>query len=98
MRIGSQHADVYALWGEPLADTAEHIALIRESAARHGRNVEFSLSTRPIIAETEDAAWQRAAGILDAAQARVDAGGPVRPGPNRHGNENNAVGAARLRA
>jgi alkanesulfonate monooxygenase len=98
VRIGSQHADVYALWGEPLADTAEHIARIREHAARYGRHVEFSLSTRPIIAETEDAAWQRAASILDAAQARADAGGPLRPGPNHHGNENTAVGAARLRA
>ena len=98
IRVGGQHADVFALWGEPLADTAERIALIRESAAQHGRQVEFSLSTRPIIAETEDKAWARAASILDAAQARVDAGGPIRPGIKRHGVENAAVGAARLRA
>jgi alkanesulfonate monooxygenase len=98
IQVGGQHADVFALWGEPLADTAERIALIRDVAARHGREVEFSLSTRPIVAETEDAAWERAASILDAAQARVDAGGPVRPGLKRHGSENTAVGAARLRA
>ncbi len=71
---------------------------IREEAARHGRQVEFSLSTRPIVAETEDKAWERAASILDAAQARAAAGGAGRPGPQRHGVENNAVGAARLRA
>jgi alkanesulfonate monooxygenase len=98
VRVGSEHADVYALWGEPLADTAQRIAVIREQAARHGRQVEFSLSTRPIIAETEDEAWDRAAGILDAAQALADAGGARRPGPNRHSGENAAVGAARLRA
>ncbi len=86
IRVGGQHADVFALWGEPLADTAERSALIRASAAQHGRQVEFSLSTRPIIAETEDTAWERAASILDAAQARVDAGGPIRPGIKRHGS------------
>jgi len=98
IEVGGRHADVFALWGEPLADTAERIALIREAAARHGREVEFSLSTRPIVAETEDAAWERAASILDAAQARAAAGAAVGPGMKRHGSENTAVGAARLRA
>ena len=55
--IAGKHADVYALWGEPLAEAAKTIAQVRASAARHGRQVRFSLSTRPILAATEDAAW-----------------------------------------
>jgi alkanesulfonate monooxygenase len=48
------------LFGEPLADVAEHIRTIRAAAAEAGRTVEFSLSTRPIIADTEDEAWAKA--------------------------------------
>jgi alkanesulfonate monooxygenase len=97
IRVGGQHADVFALWGEPLAATAERVALIREEAARHGRTVEFSLSTRPIIGATEDEAWEKANQILEAAKARVQAGGPRRPALSIAG-ENKAVGSARLRA
>ena len=32
-RVGAKHADVFALWGEPLAETAEQIASVRRSAA-----------------------------------------------------------------
>jgi alkanesulfonate monooxygenase len=63
--IAGKHADVYALWGEPLAEAATTIARVRASAARHGRTVRFSLSTRPILASTEDAAWARARGIIE---------------------------------
>ena len=63
--IAGKHADVYALWGEPLAEAAKTIARVRASAARHGRTVRFSLSTRPILASTEDAAWARARRIIE---------------------------------
>ena len=33
-RVGGKHADVYALWGEPLAETAEQIASVNAAAAR----------------------------------------------------------------
>ncbi len=64
--IAGKHADVYALWGEPLAEAAKTIAQVRASAARHGRSVRFSLSTRPILAATEEAAWARAKSIIEA--------------------------------
>ncbi|PRZ43066.1 alkanesulfonate monooxygenase [Antricoccus suffuscus] len=73
VEVGAQHADVFMLFGEPLEQTAERIGLIREAAARHGRSVEFSLSTRPIVAQTEEAAWQRAQQIYDDALARQGA-------------------------
>src|SRR6202046_2207269 len=60
LRVGAEHADVYMLWGEPVAQIAERIEGIRTEAARHGRTVRFSLSVRPIVGQTEDAAWQRA--------------------------------------
>ena len=37
-RVGGKHADVYALWGEPLAETAEQIASVRQSAVASGRS------------------------------------------------------------
>ncbi|SFS31748.1 LLM class flavin-dependent oxidoreductase [Saccharopolyspora flava] len=66
-RVGGKHADVFALWGEPLAETAEQIAAVRKSAAEHGRNPDdlgFSVSFRPIIGRTDAEAWQRAHEIL----------------------------------
>jgi alkanesulfonate monooxygenase len=55
--------DTFMLWGEPLADTADFMARVR--AAAGGRGIGFSVSTRPIIADTEDAAWNKARGYLD---------------------------------
>lgn len=69
--VAGKHADVFALWGETLSQTAETIAKVRASAARHGREhlIEFSLSLRPVLARTEQGAWARADRILDAAKA-----------------------------
>jgi len=71
IEIAGKHADVYALWGEPLAAVRETIAKVRAAAARHGRadQIRFSLSLRPILAATEDEAWQRADQILADARA-----------------------------
>jgi alkanesulfonate monooxygenase len=69
--VGAEHADVYMLWGEPVADIAERIARIRAQAARYDRDVRFSLSVRPIVADTEEAAWQRAEEIREATARRV---------------------------
>jgi alkanesulfonate monooxygenase len=64
--VAGKHADTYALWGETAAQVRDTIARVRASAARHGRedHVRFSLSFRPILAETENAAWARAEAIL----------------------------------
>jgi len=71
VEVGAEHADVYMLWGEPVAQIAERITQIRAAAARHGRSVRFSLSVRPIVADTEEAAWQRAEDIRSATAGRV---------------------------
>jgi len=65
VRVGGRQADVYAFWGEPLAAIKERIAAVRASAEHAGRTINrFSVSTRPIAAATEEAAWARAHRIL----------------------------------
>ncbi|MHC6225886.1 LLM class flavin-dependent oxidoreductase [Pseudomonas sp. X10] len=91
LEVAGKHADVFALWGESLEQTAETIAAVREQAARHGRQVQFSVSFRPIIADTEDAAWAKAERILGQARQRLERAGPVLA------NKPQSVGAQRLR-
>jgi alkanesulfonate monooxygenase len=45
------------------------LARVRASAARYGRTVGFSLSLRPIIAGTEEAAWKRADEVVEQVRA-----------------------------
>ncbi|MBA4863448.1 LLM class flavin-dependent oxidoreductase [Streptomyces sp. PSKA54] len=66
-RVGGKHADTFALWGEPLAETAEQIASVRAAAEAAGRTElpGISVSFRPILGPTEELAWERAHRILD---------------------------------
>lgn len=75
-RVGAKHADVYALWGEPLAETAEQIAAVTAAAASAGRDAppRFSVSFRPILGRTEEAAWERAHRILAGITENIGAG------------------------
>lgn len=73
--VAGRHADVYALWGETQAQVREAVAGIRASAARYNRAPGFSLSLRPIVADTEEAAWKRADEIVEIVRSiRADAG------------------------
>ena len=75
LRVAGKHADVYMLWGETFAQVRDIIALVRAAAAPHGRVPRFSLSFRPILAETEERAWQRAEDIrADILRARAKQG------------------------
>lgn len=69
IEVAGKHADVYALWGETHAQVKEIIARVRAATERHrgvdaARKIGFSLSFRPILAPTEDAAWAKAEDIL----------------------------------
>lgn len=75
LAVSARHADVYAQWGEPLAETAQHLNRVRALAAAEGRSPRISLSTRPIIAQTDDEALARAYRILDQVRKRQPAGG-----------------------
>jgi alkanesulfonate monooxygenase len=73
--VAVRHADLYALWAEPLADTAARIAKLHAVAAAAGvPSPRVSLSVRLIIGETEDLAWQKARHIVEQLQASKQAG------------------------
>lgn len=91
--VSAAHADTYALWGEPLAEAAAHIQRVKEAAARHGRDVRISLSLRPILAGTDEEAWERAYSILDTVKARM--GGRTPPPPENVGSQRLLDAAAR---
>ncbi len=90
IEAAGRHADVYAFWGETLDQARETIARVRASAARAGRdpaNIRFSLSVRPVLGDTEEAAWARARGILDRIrELRGDRFGKVHPKPESEGS------------
>jgi alkanesulfonate monooxygenase len=87
IRALAPHVDVYMLWGEPLKETARFMDGVRGEATLSARDPAFSLSTRPILAATEGAAWDRARTILD----RVLANRGGTPAPQRQN-----VGSQRL--
>ena len=64
VEVGAKHAETYMIWGEPLADVRDTIARLKAAAARYGRSPRFSVSVRPILGPTEEAAWTRARDIL----------------------------------
>lgn len=64
IEMGAEHCDAYALYGEPLKETAERMADFRRRAARFGRVPGFNISFRPIIAPTEGQAWDKARKML----------------------------------
>jgi len=66
LAMGARLCDVYAIYAEPLASTAERIAQVRRQAAAFKRTLAFNVSLRPIIAASEGAAWDKARGILAA--------------------------------
>lgn len=90
--VAGKHADVYALWGESLDQARELTARVRAEAARHGRSVRFSVSFRPILADTEEAAWARADSILEETRRLRVVAGYARGGPQQ------SEGARRLLA
>jgi alkanesulfonate monooxygenase len=80
-----------------LAQTAERIDVLRRAAARFGRTLSFSLSTRPIVAATEDAAWARAESIREATARRLAAAEGLYGGNRFIAGDNVSVGDRRLR-
>jgi alkanesulfonate monooxygenase len=87
-RVGGQQGDIFGLWGEPLAETAEQIASVNAFADAAGRpHPRIWVSFRPIVAPTDELAWEKARAILAAVQgnggthplARLNSGPGARP-------------------
>ncbi len=95
--VGGRVGDVFGLWGEPLAETAEQIAAVNAVADAAGRpRPRIWNSFRPIVAATDELAWEKAHAVL----ARIEQTLPTAPERAPHHNDvvNGAVGSQRLRA
>ncbi len=73
-RVGGSRGDIFGLWGEPLKDTQDQIDAVNAEAAKAGRidRPRIWVTFRPIIAPTEELAWEKARrilGILEGSQA-----------------------------
>jgi alkanesulfonate monooxygenase len=65
LAMGAQHCDTFAMFGEPLAETAERMADFRRMAEGFGRPApKFNVSFRVILGRTEGEAWDNAQRIL----------------------------------
>src|ERR1700744_1702314 len=71
VRVGAEHADVYAVWGETLSGFRQGIDQIPSAAAEHDRKLRFSVSLRPIVADTEEEAWAKGREILEITEERA---------------------------
>jgi alkanesulfonate monooxygenase len=80
--VGAEEADIYALWGEPLAGTAEQIATITQLAKEAGRPAPvFQVAFRPILGRTEEEAWDKAYATVAAIRERTMHGALTRRHP-----------------
>jgi alkanesulfonate monooxygenase len=80
IEVAARHADTFALWGESYAQVRDVTARVRTAAAKYGRPApRFSLSVRPILADTEEKAWAKADEILARATALQDKTGYRKP-------------------
>lgn len=94
-RVGGELADIFGLWGEPLKETREQIEKVNAAAAAAGRTdrPRIWVTFRPIIAQTDELAWERAHRILDQLNAAREKGLARRPA-NASAPQN--VGSQRL--
>ncbi|MFT4021848.1 MAG: LLM class flavin-dependent oxidoreductase [Acinetobacter sp.] len=72
LSVAAKHADVFALWGEPLAGAKEHLAKLNPLAAQQGRHLDYNISFRPIIADTETLAWEKAQDIYQLSKQQLE--------------------------
>ena len=94
IEVAGEHADIYALWGETYAQVRELLGRVRATAAHHGRTPRFSLSLRPILADSEEAAWAKAEAILAQAKALIDQTGFRRTAPPQNEGSLRLIAAA----
>lgn len=97
LEVAGKHADIHALWGEPLDGAREALAKVRGAAQRHGRDpadIRFTLAFRTVVAPSEDEAWAKAAGILEKVKAAAGIASPFGTPQKLPDN----VGSVRLRA
>lgn len=73
LQVAAEHADIFALWGEPLAGAKQLIQQIQQQTKDFPRQspLGFNISFRPIIAATEAQAWEKAQHIYQLTQQQI---------------------------
>ncbi|MDT9686236.1 LLM class flavin-dependent oxidoreductase [Streptomyces sp. TRM76323] len=94
---GGAEADIYCLWGEPLVKTAEQIEAVKAAARAAGRadTPRIQVAFRPIIAPTEELAWEKAHRTVGAIKERRARGEAVSKRRDAHARPQN-TGSQRL--
>jgi alkanesulfonate monooxygenase len=61
-QVGGEKADIFSFWGEPLVDLRSEITRVHDIARAAGRTTlpRIWVTFRPIIAQTDELAWQKA--------------------------------------
>jgi len=95
-RVGGALGDIFGLWGEPLADTREQMDRVAEQARKAGRTdvPRTWVTFRPIVAATDDLAWEKAHRTLTAVEQTHRGGGFLRTSLSQGAPQN--VGSQRL--
>jgi alkanesulfonate monooxygenase len=67
-RVGGALGDIFGLWGEPLRETQEQIDRIAAEAVKAGRTdtPRTWVTFRPIVAATDELAWEKARSTIAA--------------------------------
>jgi alkanesulfonate monooxygenase len=71
--VAAEAADVYLMWPDTLAGTAEVIADLRDRAAAHGRTLRFGFRVHVVVRETESEARAAAAHLVSAVDEALGA-------------------------
>ncbi len=96
--VGGRVGDIFGLWGEPLRETAEQIAAVNAIADAAGRpRPRIWNSFRPIVAPTDELAWEKARRILARTQKILADRPRVVGAPGNGSAVGQSVGSARLR-
>ncbi|MFF7710299.1 LLM class flavin-dependent oxidoreductase [Pseudomonas sp. NPDC007930] len=70
IEFAAQHMDGYALFPEPLAQTAQLLARVRQAAARHGRTLRFWRDANFVLAATDAQAREKVERLAEDLLAR----------------------------
>lgn len=100
--VAASQIDTYLTWGEPVAQVAEKLAVVRQRAEERGRKLSYGIRLHVIVRETEEEAWAAADrlishlddDIIAAAQkifARMDSTGQARMSALHSGSRDDLV-------
>lgn len=63
-QIAGKHIDTYLTWGEPPAQVAEKIEVVKKLSEKEGRQIKFGIRMHVIVRETKSEAWEAANNLI----------------------------------